>query len=160
MLRLALLRHCYFGDSFSLSDPWSVAIPAHGKHPPGARGAGASADHRHQRVLAERFMKFVVKRIMVYLLGMLFVPVQLPNSNLVLWTKWSTPAKELKVLPREEAKRLHTTNLSESNLLGNEVSDDVVYGFYDDSFLCHANIEGIDIFSQIRATFRKVRHAY
>ena len=108
-------------------------------------------------------MKFAVKRIMVAaFLGMLFAPVQAAElESGFMDMKWSMSAKELKDFTKVgESKKVsyYANPQRKYTFFGNEVSDDVVYGFYDDKFFAvYANIEGIDIFSQIKSY---IQHKY
>jgi hypothetical protein len=108
-------------------------------------------------------MKFAVKTIMVAaFLGMLFAPVQAAElESGFMDTKWSTPAKDLKGFTKvggREKIAYYVNPQRKYTFFGNEVTDHVVYGFYDDKFFAvYANIEGIDIFSQIKSY---IQHKY
>jgi len=108
-------------------------------------------------------MKFSVKSMMVAaFLGMLYAPVQAADLESGLMDmKWSTPAKELKGFTKVGGSKkiaYYVNPQRKYTFFGNEVSDDVVYGFYDDKFFAvYANIEGIDIFSQIKSY---IQHKY
>jgi hypothetical protein len=69
-------------------------------------------------------------------------------------TKWATPANDLKGFTKvggDEKIAYYVNSQRKYTFFGNEVSDHVVYGFYEDKFFAvYANIEGIDIFSQIK----------
>jgi hypothetical protein len=102
-------------------------------------------------------MKFAVKTIMVAaFLGLLFAQVQAAElESGFMDTKWATPAKDLKGFTKvggNEKIAYYVNPQQKYTFFGNEVSDHVVYGFYDDKFFAvYANIEGIDIFSQIKS---------
>jgi hypothetical protein len=102
-------------------------------------------------------MKFAAKGIMVAVfLGMLFAPVQAAElESGFIDMRWSMPAAELKGFAKvgESGKITYYANPQRKyTFFGNEVSDEVVYGFYDDKFFAvYANIEGIEIFSQIKS---------
>ena len=106
-------------------------------------------------------MKFLVKTIIVAAaLGMLFVPVQGAElESGFMGTKWATPAEELKGFTKvggSEKFAYYANAQRKYTFFGKEASDHVVYGFYDDKFFAvHADIEGIDIFSQIKSYIQK-----
>ncbi|MBI5580268.1 MAG: hypothetical protein HY895_14040 [Deltaproteobacteria bacterium] len=108
-------------------------------------------------------MKSAVKTIMVAaFLGMLLAPVQAAElESGFMDTKWATPAKDLKGFTQVggSEKIAYYVNLRRTyTFFGTEVPDDVVYGFYDDKFFAvYVNIEGIDIFSQIKSY---IQHKY
>ena len=108
-------------------------------------------------------MKFAVKTIMVAtVLGMLFAPVQAAElESGFRETKWASPAKELKGFTKvggSEKFAYYVNPQQKYTFFGNEVSDHVIYGFYDDKFFAvYANIEGIEIFSQIKSY---IQHKY
>ena len=108
-------------------------------------------------------MKSAVQTIMVAaVLGMLFAPVQAAElESGFMDTKWSTPAKDLKGFTQVggSEKIAYYVNLQRTyTFFGTEVPDDVVYGFYDDKFFAvYVNIEGIDVFSQIKSY---IQHKY
>lgn len=108
-------------------------------------------------------MKFLVKTIIVAAaLGMLFVPVQGAElESGFMGTKWATPAEELKGFTKvggSEKFAYYANAQRKYTFFGKEASDHVVYGFYDDKFFAvHADIEGIDIFSQIKSY---IQHKY
>jgi len=108
-------------------------------------------------------MKSAVKRLMVAaVLGMLFAPVQAAElESGFMDTKWSSPAKDLKGFTRVggSGKIAYYVNPQQTyTFFGTEVPDAVVYGFYDDKFFAvYANIEGIDVFSQIKSY---IQHKY
>jgi hypothetical protein len=108
-------------------------------------------------------MKFAVKTIMVAaVLGMLFAPVQAAElESGFLDTKWSTPAKDLKGFTKvggSDKIAYYVNSQRKYTFFGNEVQDDVVYGFYDDKFFAvYVDIDGIDIFSQIKSY---IQHKY
>jgi hypothetical protein len=109
------------------------------------------------------FMKYTVKMIGVAVfLGMLFAPVQAAElESGFMDTKWSTPAKDLKGFTKVGGKEkiaYYVNPQRKYTFFGNEASDHVVYGFYEDKFFAvYANIEGIDIFSQIKSY---IQHKY
>jgi hypothetical protein len=102
-------------------------------------------------------MKFVVKTIMVAtVFGMLLAPVQATElESGFMDTKWATPAKDLKGFTKVggiEKFAYYVNPQRKYTFFGNEASDHVVYGFYDDKFFAvYADIDGIDIFSQIKS---------
>ncbi len=108
-------------------------------------------------------MKSAVKRLMVAaVLWMVFVPVQAAElESGFMDTKWSSPAKDLKGFTRVggSGKIAYYVNPQRTyTFFGTEVPDDVVYGFYDDKFFAvYVNIEGIDVFSQIKSY---IQHKY
>jgi len=108
-------------------------------------------------------MKFAVKRLMVAaVLWMVFAPVQAAElESGFMDTKWSSPAKDLKGFTRVggSGKIAYYVNPQRTyTFFGTEVPDDVVYGFYDDKFFAvYVNIEGIDVFSQIKSY---IQHKY
>lgn len=108
-------------------------------------------------------MKFAVKTIMVAaVLGMLFATAQAAELESGFRdTKWATPAKDLKGFTKvggSEKFAYYVNPQQKYTFFGNEVSDHVIYGFYDDKFFAvYANIEGIEIFSQIKSY---IQHKY
>jgi len=108
-------------------------------------------------------MKSAVKTIMVAaVLGMLFAPVQAAElESGFMDTKWSTSAKDLKGFTQvggSEKFAYYVNPQRTYTFFGTEVPDDVVYGFYDDKFFAvYVNIEGIDVFSQIKSY---IQHKY
>jgi len=108
-------------------------------------------------------MKSVVKRLMVAaVLWMLLAPVQAAElESGFMDTKWSSPAKDLQGFTRVggSGKIAYYVNPQRTyTFFGTEVPDDVVYGFYDDKFFAvYVNIEGIDVFSQIKSY---IQHKY
>jgi hypothetical protein len=108
-------------------------------------------------------MKFTVKTIMVAAaLVMLFAPVQAAELESGFRdTKWASPAKDLKGFTKvggSEKFAYYVNPQQKYTFFGNEVSDHVIYGFFDDKFFAvYANIEGIDIFSQIKSY---IQHKY
>jgi hypothetical protein len=108
-------------------------------------------------------MKSTVKTIMVAaVLGMLLAPVQAAElESGFMDTKWSTPAKDLKGFTQvggSEKIAYYVNSQRKYTFFGNEVPGDVVYGFYDDKFFAvYVDIEGIDIFSQIKSY---IQHKY
>jgi len=101
-------------------------------------------------------MKFAVKTIMVAAaLVMLSPPAHAAElESGFMETKWATPANDLKGFTKvggDEKIAYYVNSQRKYTFFGNEVSDHVVYGFYEDKFFAvYANIEGIDIFSQIK----------
>jgi hypothetical protein len=75
--------------------------------------------------------------------------------------KWSTPAKSLEGLTRvggNEKIAYYVNRQQKYTFFGNEVPADVVYGFFDDRFFAvYVDIEGIDLFSQIKSY---IQHKY
>jgi len=108
-------------------------------------------------------MKSAVKRLMVAaVLWMLLAPVQAAElESGFMDTKWSSPAKDLKGFTRVggSGKIAYYVNPQRTyTFFGTEVPDDVVYGFYEDKFFAvYVNIEGIDVFSQIKSY---IQHKY
>ncbi|HSO63370.1 MAG TPA: hypothetical protein VLR50_20210 [Desulfobacterales bacterium] len=108
-------------------------------------------------------MKSAVKRLMVAaVLWMVFTPVQAAElESGFMDTKWSSPAKDLKGFTRVggSGKIAYYVNPQRTyTFFGTEVPDDVVYGFYEDKFFAvYVNIDGIDVFSQIKSY---IQHKY
>jgi hypothetical protein len=108
-------------------------------------------------------MKFTVRTILVAgFLGMLSPPVQAAElESGFLGTKWSTSARELQGFTKVGGSKkiaYYVNPQQKYTFFGNEVSDHVVYGFYDDKFFAvYANIGGIDIFSQVK---KYIQHKY
>ena len=108
-------------------------------------------------------MKSAVKTIMVAaLLGMLFAPVQAAELEFgFMDTQWATPAKDLKGFTQvggSEKIAYYVNPQRTYTFFGTAVPDDVVYGFFDDKFFAvYVNIEGIDVFSQIKSY---IQHKY
>jgi hypothetical protein len=106
-------------------------------------------------------MKFTLKTILVAaFLGMLSPPVQAAElESGFLGMKWATPAKDLKGFTKVGASEkiaYYVDPQRKYTFFGNEVSEHVVYGFYDDKFFSvYADIEGIDIFSQIKSYIQR-----
>jgi hypothetical protein len=102
-------------------------------------------------------MKFAVRTILfAAFLWMLFAPVLAADlESGFLGTKWSTSAKDLKGFTRVGgSKKLayYVNPQQKYTFFGNDIPDDVIYGFYDDKFFAvYVDIEGIDIFSQIKS---------
>ncbi len=108
-------------------------------------------------------MKFAVKTIMVAAAWvMLFAPVQAAGlESGFMDTKWATPAKDLKGFTKvggSEKIAYYVNSQRKYVFFGNEIPDDVVYGFYDDKFFAvYVDIQGIDLFSQIKSY---IQHKY
>jgi len=108
-------------------------------------------------------MRSTLKTIMVAaFLGMLFAPVQAAElESGFMDTQWATPAEDLKGFTRvggSEKLAYYANPQRTYTFFGTEVPGDVVYGFYDDKFFAvYANIEGIDVFSQIKSY---IQHKY
>ena len=108
-------------------------------------------------------MKSAVKTIMVAaVLGMLFAAVEAAELEAgFMDTQWATPAKDLKGFTQvggSEKIAYYVNPQRKYTFFGNEASDHVVYGFYDDKFFAvYADIDGIDIFSQIKSY---IQHKY
>jgi hypothetical protein len=108
-------------------------------------------------------MKSAVKMIMVaVVLGMLLAPVRAAElESGFMDTKWSSPAKDLQGFTRVggSGKIAYYVNPQQAyTFFGTEVPDSVVYGFYEDKFFAvFVNIEGIDVFSQIKSY---IQHKY
>jgi hypothetical protein len=106
-------------------------------------------------------MKFALKAIMAAtFLGMLFAPVLAAElESGFMDTKWSTSLKDLKGFTQvggSEKIAYYVNPQRKYTFFGTEIPDDVVYGFYDDKFFAvYVNIEGIDIFSQIKSYIQK-----
>jgi hypothetical protein len=106
-------------------------------------------------------MKFLAKTIIVAAaLGMLFGPVHAAElESGFMGTKWATPAEDLTGFTKvggSEKFAYYANPQRKYTFFGNEASDHVVYGFYEDQFFAvHADIEGIDIFSQIKSYIQK-----
>jgi len=108
-------------------------------------------------------MRSTLKTIMVAaVLGILFAPVQAAElESGFMGTQWSTPAKDLKGFTRvggSEKIAYYVNAQQKYTFFGNEVPNDVVYGFYDDKFFAvYVDIMGIDVFSQIKSY---IQHKY
>jgi hypothetical protein len=108
-------------------------------------------------------MKFAVKMIVVAVaLGMLPPLVQAAELDSgFLDTKWSAPAKDLKGYTRVGGSKkmaYYVNPQKKHTFFGSGIPHDVVYGFYDDKFFAvYVNIEGIDIFSQVK---KYIQHKY
>jgi len=108
-------------------------------------------------------MKSTAKTIMVAaVIWMLLTPVQAAElESGFMDTKWSSPAKDLQGFTRvggSEKIAYYVNPQRTYTFFGTEVPDDVVYGFYDDNFFAvYVNIEGIDVFSQIKSY---IQHKY
>jgi hypothetical protein len=108
-------------------------------------------------------MKSAVKRLMVAaVLWMVLAPVQAAElESGFMGTNWSSPAKDLKGFTRVggSGKIAYYVNPQQAyTFFGTEVPDAVVYGFYEDKFFAvYVNIEGIDVFSQIKSY---IQHKY
>ena len=108
-------------------------------------------------------MKFAVKTtIVMVFLWVLLVPAQAAEIDFsYLVAKWSTPTKELKGFSKLGGKEkidYYVNSQRKYTFFGNEVPNDVVFGFYDDKFFAvYVDIVGIDIFSQIK---RYIQHKY
>jgi hypothetical protein len=106
-------------------------------------------------------MKCAVKTIVVAAaLGMLFAPVQAAElESGFMGTKWSTPAKDLNGFTKvggKEKLSYYVNPQRKYTFFGNEIPDDVVYGFYEDKFFAvYVDIVGIDIFSQIKSYIQR-----
>jgi hypothetical protein len=90
------------------------------------------------------FMKFAVKTIMVAaFLGLLFAPVQAAElESGFMDTKWSTSAKDLKGFTKvggSEKLAYYVNPQRKYTFFGNEASDHVVYGFYENILLLPAH---------------------
>jgi len=92
------------------------------------------------------FVKFTLKTIVVSaFLVMLFALVQSAElESGFLEMKWTTPAKDMKGLTRVGGSKkisYYVNPQRKYSFFGKEVSDHVVYGFYDDKFFAvHANL--------------------
>ena len=106
-------------------------------------------------------MKFAKKTIMAAgILGVLIAPVQAAELEFgFLETKWSTPAEDLKGFSQVggSGKMAYYVNAQRKyTFFGNEVPNNVVFGFYDDKFFAvYVDIVGIDIFSQTKSYIQK-----
>jgi hypothetical protein len=102
-------------------------------------------------------MKLAVKTIVIATaLAMLFSPVQAAElESGFMDTKWSTPVTDLKGFSKVggSGKISYYVNPQRKYVFfGKEIPDDVVYGFYEDKFFAvYVDIDGIDIFSQIKS---------
>jgi hypothetical protein len=102
-------------------------------------------------------MKFAVKTIIIIAaLVMLFPPVHAAElESGFMDTKWTTLVKDLKdftIVAGSERIAYYVNPQRKYVFFGKEIPDDVVYGFYDDKFFAvYVDIEGIDIFSQIKS---------
>jgi hypothetical protein len=106
-------------------------------------------------------MQAVLKAIAIaaFALG-LALPVRAADiESGFLETKWGTPAQELKGFTRAGGKgkfAYYVDPQRKYTFFGNEVSEPVVYGCYEDRlFAVYADIEGIDIFSQIKSHIQR-----
>jgi hypothetical protein len=108
-------------------------------------------------------MKFAVRTIMVVaFLFVWFAPVKAAEVDFAfLETKWSTPTKDLKGFSKlggSEKIAYYVNSQRKYTFFGNEVPNNVVFGFYNDKFFAvYVDIVGIDIFSQIK---RYIQHKY
>jgi hypothetical protein len=108
-------------------------------------------------------MKSAVQTIMVAaVLGMLFAPVQAAElESGFMDTQWATSAKDLKGFTQvggSEKIAYYVNPQRTYTFFGTEVPNDVIYGLYDDKFFAvYVNIEGIDVFSQIKSY---IQHKY
>lgn len=106
-------------------------------------------------------MKFTVKTIMVAaVLWMLFAPVQAAElESGFMDTKWSTPVRDLNGFTQaggSEKIAYYVNSQRKYTFFGNEVPNNVVYGFYEDKFFAvYVDIGGIDIFSQIKSYIQR-----
>jgi hypothetical protein len=103
-------------------------------------------------------MRAVLKTIVIAAFAAgLALPVQAAEvESGFLGTKWGTPAQELKGFTRVGGKgklAYYVDPQRKYTFFGNEVPDhSVVYGCYEDRlFAVYADIEGIDVFSQIKS---------
>ncbi len=103
------------------------------------------------------------KAIMVAVVLLMLVP-QAQTAEIeagFLDLKWSTPAKDVEGLSRvggNDKITYYVNRQRKYTFFGNEVPADVVYGFYDDKFFAvYVDIEGIDLFSQIKSY---IQHKY
>ena len=92
--------------------------------------------------------------------AILYAPAQAMEIDLgFLDTKWSTPANDLKGFTRVGGKdkiAYYVSPERKFTFFGSEVPNEVVYGFYDDKFFAvYADVDGIDIFSQIKSYIQK-----
>jgi hypothetical protein len=106
-------------------------------------------------------MRAVLKTIVIaaFALG-LALPVRAADiESGFLGTKWGTPAQELKGFTRAGGKgkfAYYVDPQRKYTFFGNEVSEPVVYGCYEDRlFAVYADIEGIDVFSQIKSHIQR-----
>ena len=106
-------------------------------------------------------MKFCMKAILVVAtLAVLHTPVQsMPIEAGFLDTKWSSPAKDLEGFTRVGGRDkidYYVHPQRKYTFLGAELPNEVVYGFYEDKFFAaYADIDGIDLFSQIKSYIQK-----
>ncbi len=92
--------------------------------------------------------------------AMLYAPAQALEIDFgFLDTKWSTPANDLKGFTRVGGKdkiAYYVSPERKFTFFGSEVPNEVVYGFYEDKFFAvYADVDGIDIFSQIKSYIQK-----
>jgi len=92
--------------------------------------------------------------------AMLYAPAQAMEIDLgFLDTKWSTPANDLKGFTRVGGKEKIAYYVSPERkytFFGTDVPNEVVYGFYEDKFFAvYADVDGIDVFSQIKSYIQK-----
>jgi hypothetical protein len=70
-------------------------------------------------------------------------------------TRWSTPAKDLKGFNKvggSDKLAYYANPQRKYTFFGTEAPNKVVYGFYDDKFFAvYVDIDGIDLFSQIKS---------
>ncbi len=108
-------------------------------------------------------MKFSVKTIMIAgVLLILFTQGQAAEIETgFMDMKWSMPAKDLEGFTRvggNEKITYYVNPLQKYTFFGNETPANVVYGFYDEKFFAvYVDIEGIDLFSQIKSY---IQHKY
>ncbi len=108
-------------------------------------------------------MKFAVRTIMAAaFLWILLAPAHAAEVDFgFLEAKWSTPIKDLKGFTKlggSEKIAYYVNSQRKYTFFGNEVPNDVVFGFYNDQFFAvYVDIVGIDVFSQIK---RYIQHKY
>lgn len=108
-------------------------------------------------------MKFADRAIMVVaFLWILLTPAQAAEVDFAfLETKWSTSTKDLKGFSKlggSEKIAYYVNSQRKYTFFGNEIPNNVVFGFYNDKFFAvYVDIVGIDIFGQIK---RYIQHKY
>jgi len=108
-------------------------------------------------------MKFAAMAIILAAVwGLLVTPVQAAGlESGFMDTQWSTPSKDLNGFTKEggsEKMAYYVNHQRKYTFFGTDVPNKVVYGFYEGTFFAvYVNIEGIDIFSQIKSY---IQHNY
>jgi hypothetical protein len=132
---------------------------------PDVLGAWVRTPHRIEKGMRTMaaLMKWAVQTIVVAAsVGMLLTSAQaMEIDSGFMDTKWSTPAKDLPGYSRiggKEKIAYYVNPGQKYTFFGTEVPNQVVYGFYEGKFFAvYADVDGIDIFSQIKSY---IQHKY